>query len=113
MVNFETFISLILSFEDVEQHPHFDKKSFKVKKKIFATLNEKENRACLKFSEVDQYTFCRFDETIIYPVPNKWGKQGWTLINLAKISEEMLLDALTTSYCQVAPPALGKKYLEF
>lgn len=111
MISFDTFRKIALSFEETEEQPHFDKTSFRVKKKIFATLNQKEVRACLKFSEVDQYTFCRFDAEVIYPVPNKWGKQGWTLINLAKIDEEMLKDALTTAYCNVAPEALAKKYI--
>ena len=39
----------------------------------------------------------------MYPVPNKWGKQGWTHINLKTIPEEMCLDALAAAYSEVAP----------
>jgi hypothetical protein len=42
-----------------------------------------------------------FDKEIIYPVPNKWGLQGWTLIDLQKIKKPMLRDAVTTAYHEV------------
>jgi len=98
MISFDDFKKLALSFPGVVELPHFDKTSFRISKKIFATLNEKENRACIRLSAIDQSVFCAFDLTIIYPVPNKWGKQGWTLINLSKIKKTMLKDALSQAY---------------
>jgi len=92
---------LALAFPETEEHPHFENAAFKVKKKIFVTLNEKENRACVKLSEIDQSAFCAYDAEVMYPVPNKWGKQGWTLINLLRVPEEMLKDALETAYNEV------------
>jgi hypothetical protein len=73
-----------------------------VAKKIFATLDVSAGLACIKLSEIDQNVFCTFDKNLIYPVPNKWGKQGWTLVNLTDIQEDMLVDALTTAYYEVA-----------
>ena len=98
MITLANFKTLALSFPDVIELPHFEKTSFRINKKIFATLNKKENRACIRLSLIDQSVFCAFDLSIIYPVPNKWGKQGWTLINLAKIKKPMLKDALTQAY---------------
>ena len=106
MVEIETFRKLALAMPGAEEQPHFENQSFKVKKKIFATLNIKENRACVKLSEIDQSAFCSFREDVIYPVPNKWGKQGWTLINLANVESEMCEDALKTAYETVTA---GKK----
>jgi hypothetical protein len=100
-----------LSFDETDEAPHMEVTSFRVKKKIFATLNEKENRACLKFSVLDQNVFCAFDAGVIYPVPNAWGRQGWTLVNLKKIKKEMLKDAITCAYCGVAPKNLAEKYI--
>jgi predicted DNA-binding protein (MmcQ/YjbR family) len=111
MVTIELFKQMALSFPETEEAAHFENKAFKVKKKIFATLNAKENRCCLKFNAIDQSVFCGFDSSVIYPVPNKWGKQGWTLIQLGKINEEMLLDALTTAYCTVAPTKLAQQVI--
>jgi len=102
------FRALALSFPEISESAHFEKISFRVGKKIVATLNEKENRACVKLNEIDQHVFASFDRTAIYPVPNKWGKQGWTFIELSKVNPDMLTDALTTAFREVAPKRLSK-----
>jgi hypothetical protein len=75
-------------------------------------------------SEIDQDVFSGFDkkqktndskdysESVIYPVPNKWGKHGWTNVNLKTVNEEMLIDFLTTAYCNIAPKHLASKYVD-
>ena len=89
---------MALSFPEAEEQPHFEKASFRIKKKIFATLDEVHKKATLKFSASDQSVFCLVDQSAIYPVPNKWGKQGWTIFELAKINSELMQDALHTAY---------------
>ena len=106
MVTIDTFRKIALSFPEVIEEPHFDKTSFRVKKKIFATYDKKNKRACIKLSEVDQSVFCSIGKTVIFPVGNKWGKQGWTLIEISKVHKDLFIDALTTSYCEVAPKRL-------
>lgn len=108
MVSLETVRRLALSFPEAEEKPHFEKASFRVKKKIFATLAEKEKLVMVKLSLVDQSVFCAYDKTIIYPVPGGWGKQGATYIELKKVRKKMFEDALTTAYCEVAPEKLAK-----
>lgn len=108
MVSIKTFRQIALSFPETTELPHFDKTSFRIRNKIFATLSEKKQRACLKFSVIDQSTFCAFDKTIIYPVPNKWGKQGWTLIELKTVKKGTVIDALTTVFCTLAPKQILK-----
>lgn len=107
MVNIETFRQTALSFPGTAEQPHFEKTSFRVGKKIFATVDVNTNQACIKLSAIDQDVFSAFDKTIIFPVPNLWGKQGWTFVNLKKIRKSMLIDALKTSYCEVAPKKLS------
>lgn len=102
MVTQVEFKQLALTFAQAEELPHFENTSFRIKKKIFATLSAKDNRACLKLSEMQQSLFCSFDSTVIYPVPNKWGKQGWTLINLEKVEKDTLQDALNVAYTEVS-----------
>lgn len=111
MVSIETARQLALAFPESDEHPHFDKKAFRVKKKIFATLDEKKKRMMVKLSLNDQSVFCAFDEKIIYPVPGGWGRQGATFIELSKIKKPMLKDALTVAFCTIAPKRLAKKIL--
>ena len=98
MVSIETFRNLAMSFPNATEEPHFEKISFRVNKKIFATFDEKNNRAVLKLNEIDQSVFCASSEMIFYPIPNKWGKQGWTIVELSKVRPEMFEDALIRSY---------------
>jgi len=111
MTTFQFAKEFALTFEETDEAPHMEVISIRVKKKIFITLNEKKNRICVRLSPVDQDVFCSFDSSIIYKVPNGWGKYGWTLIELKKIRKEMLKDAITCAYCAVAPQKLGAKYL--
>ncbi len=110
MVDPDTVRQLALSFDETVELPHFELTSFRVRKKIFATMDAKKNRAVLMLSELDQSVFCAFDKTIIYPVPNKWGKHGATIVELKKVRKDMFKDALTTAYCTKAPKELSEKY---
>ena len=109
MVTIETFRNLALSFPEAVELPHFDLTSFRVKKKIFATLSVEKQRAMLKLSLIDQSVFCSFNKEIVYPVPGAWGKTGCTYFELKKIKKEMLKDALAQAYANVAPKSLTDK----
>lgn len=109
MVTVDTCRKMALALPDAAPAPHFDKEAFTINKKIFATLNVAENRACVKLSAIDQSVFCQFDKEVMYPVPNKWGTHGWTLINLKKVKKTMLQDALQTAYNEVATTRKPKK----
>lgn len=110
MVSLETMRNLALAFAEADEHPHFEKTAFRIRKKIFATLDTKKSVAVLKLTEIDQSVFSKNSEGIIFPVPNKWGKQGWTVIELKKVRKDIFTDALTTAYCTVAPKALASLY---
>ena len=109
MVAIDTFRKIALSFPEVTEEPHFEKTSFRVKKKIFATYDDKKKRACIKLSQIDQNIFSAADKTIIFPVDNKWGKQGWTLIEMNKVRKDLFIDSLMTAYCEIAPKKLANQ----
>lgn len=110
MVSLETMRKLSLAFAETEELPHFEKTSFRVRKKIFATLDVKNARVVLKLNEIDQSVFSKNSEGVIFPLPNKWGKQGWTIVELKKVRKDIFTDALTTAYCTVAPKSLASLY---
>lgn len=111
MVSIPTARKLALAFEAVEEKPHFEKTSFRVKNKIFATLDKKKQQLTLRLSEVDQSVFSDYNRAVVYPVQGGWGKQGWTIIELKKVPRGLFTDALTTAYCTVAPKNLARLYL--
>lgn len=108
MISLKRFRELAVSMEGVTESPHFEKASFRIKGKIIAALDAQKKVATLKLSETDQSVFISFGKGAIYAVPNKWGKQGWTCIELDKVMEEIVADALATAYAEVLKKRPGK-----
>ena len=109
MVNIDTVRKLALSFPETVEQDHWGRPSFRVKKKIFATIWPVEERAVLKLSVVDQSVFTEYNSKIFYPIPNGWGKQGWTFVELKKVRKDMFNDALHLAWSEVAPKNLLKE----
>lgn len=110
MVTISTARALALSLPEATEKSHFETPDFRVRNKIFATLHKDKKRMVVKLSLVDQSVFSSFDKDVMYPIPNGWGRQGWTFIELSKVKKPMLTDALTTAWKTVAPPTLVKHY---
>jgi len=108
MVTISTFRKTALALPGVTEQPHFEKPSFRVAKKIFATLDIKNKIACIKLPAAEQDVFSVFDKTIIYPVPNKWGSQGWTTGTLSKLTTADLRAALEMAWHHAQGKPKGK-----
>ena len=97
----QEFSSTALSFPHTEEKPHFNRQAFKViNKRIFATLHESSHIANIRLPLEDQSVFCDYGDSV-YPVPNKWGQQGWTTFELSRLPKELVDDALYTAYTGV------------
>lgn len=97
----QEFIVLALSFPGVVEKPHFDRRSFKVeKKRMFTTLQESTCTANIKLTPDEQQVFCGYGPSI-YPVPNKWGQQGWTTLELEKLEKNLVQEILSSAYNSV------------
>ena len=112
MVSITAARVIALSFLGAEEQPHFEMTSFRVKKKIFVTLNAERLHITLRLSAMDQSMFCEYHPSIVYPVSSAWGKHGWTHVNLELVSEELLTALITLSYCLVAPQKMAAQYLD-
>ena len=102
MVDIDIFRTLALSFPDTAELLHFEKTSFRVKNKIFATYWEKEDRAMLLLPIIEQSVFCSYDTSVFFPVPGAWGKKGATLVELKKVRKDIFKDAVTVAYNSIA-----------
>ena len=111
MISIETFQKLSLSFPNTTEEPHFHKTSFRIKGKIFATLEKETGIACIMLSPKDQSVYCLIDPTVVYPVPNKWGLKGSTYVVLKKVKKKILFEMLISAYCKVAPTHLAQKII--
>ncbi|WP_294671687.1 MmcQ/YjbR family DNA-binding protein [uncultured Fluviicola sp.] len=106
MTHFSRLSKYALSLPEATEEPHFEKRSYRVKKKIFATVSADEGFFVVKLTELQQSVFCKWDESACHPVPNKWGLQGWTRVYFEKVDEDFLKDIVKTSYSNVAPKKL-------
>lgn len=90
--------AIALSLPETGEQLHFNRTAFTVKKKIFATLSFEDKTLNLKFTPEAQFIFCPPNSDVIFPIPNAWGRQGWTTINLHKASKKLVTDALKEAY---------------
>jgi predicted DNA-binding protein (MmcQ/YjbR family) len=98
----QQFRDLALSFPGTEENPHFERAAFKViKKRIFATMHEASKTVNMKLTLADQSAFSKLDKKNIYPLPNKWGENGWTTFEISNAERDVVLAALEAAYQDV------------
>jgi hypothetical protein len=98
MVTPEETKAMALAFEGTGEKPHFERTAFTVNKKIFATISFKDKTLNVRFTPQAQFIFCPPQSDVIFPIPNAWGKQGWTTINLNKANKKLVKSALEEAY---------------
>jgi hypothetical protein len=98
MINAKTFRQLALAFPETVELPHFEKASFRVKKKIFATMHEGKNQGMVILTPADQSVYCDFDPQSFSPVPGSWGAQGCTFVDMKKVKKEVMKEVMKLAY---------------
>jgi hypothetical protein len=98
---------IALSLDGTTEAPHFERAAFKAKR-IYVTLAADGLTANFKFAPDEQELKCLTAADAFSPVPNAWGKQGWTTAKLAILSVTELASALETAWRHALPPS-GKK----
>ncbi len=93
---------LALSLEGTTQAPHFDRTAFKTAR-TYVTLAADGLTANFKFTPDEQHLKCLVSPDIYTPIPNAWGKQGWTTANLESMTQADLKFALETAWHHAQP----------
>lgn len=96
-MTFDEIRAYCLSLESVIEKPHFDRTSFR-SKKIFLTHIPGTSQFNLKLTPEDQDLFSLPNKSVIYPVSNKWGLQGWTTIEFSQLDDDTLIQIIETAY---------------
>ena len=90
-----------LALEGTTESPHFDRAAFKAVR-IYVTLAPDGKTANFKFTPEEQEFKCMLAPQAFQPIPNAWGRQGWTTAALSKLSKAELQDALRIAYAHGA-----------
>lgn len=101
---------LAMALEGTTSAPHFDRTAFRVAR-TYATLGPDGLSANLKLLPDEQELKCVTAPEAFEPVPNAWGKQGWTTVRLAALSRDELEAALRLAWrhaVQKRPAGKGK-----
>src|SRR5439155_3022554 len=85
MASGEDLRRIALSLEGTVEGPHFDRAAFKVAR-IYVTLAADGRTGNFKFTPDEQEFKCLIAPDAFAPVPNAWGKQGWTTADLARLT---------------------------
>jgi hypothetical protein len=88
---------MALALEGTTEAPHFDRAAFKVAR-IYVTLAADGRSANFMFTPDEQEFKCMLAPEAFAPVPNAWGKQGWTTAILSKLSAGELKAALEMAW---------------
>jgi predicted DNA-binding protein (MmcQ/YjbR family) len=99
---------IALSLDGTTEAPHFDRAAFKVAR-IYATLTADGHTANLKLMPDEQEFKCLLAPKAFAPVPNAWGKQGWTTVTLSALSAAELKAALEMAWQHALPKQRAPK----
>ena len=102
-MDFETAREIALQMPGTLEKEHWGKPSYSVKKKIFLTLWLEEGRAVLKLTPEQQAELGAEHPDAFAPVPNKWGRHGWTNLFMDACSAHLFRYATDLAWRNVAP----------
>ena len=97
---------LALSFPEAAESSHFDQPDFRVRGKIFATLDADGKRGTLKLAPELQAMLLDARPEAFYPAAGYWGRQGWTNYRPAKLELGELKGLMEEAWLRVAPKRL-------
>lgn len=105
---FETLHEYLQQLDGINVQPHFEKISYRIGKSIVATFNEKTYIFTVKLPLDDQESYSILYPDFVYPVPNKWGKFGWTHLDVEGLLESTIQEILYCAYREVAKKQKGR-----
>lgn len=101
--------AIALSLPEAQEHPHFDRASFRVRGKIFSTLppvgEDRVHKVVLKLPLLVKESLQETDPGAIVSLGN-WDKGGWTQLDIGRMDEAKLADLIRLAWRGVAPKRL-------
>lgn len=106
------FRRIALGMEGAVEGSHMSHPDFRAANgKIFATLNEDETRGMASLTPDEQFEFMKRAPEVFVPAAGAWGRQGSTMIVLAKAGEDIVGEAVTLAWKRISagPGARSKR----
>ncbi|MFZ0037166.1 MAG: MmcQ/YjbR family DNA-binding protein [Candidatus Acidiferrales bacterium] len=105
------FRRLALSFPETTENEHMGHPDFRVRGKIFATLDYPDERwGMVKLMPDQQEDFSHAEPGVFVPVKGAWGRRGATSVLLRSAKSSSLKRALGLAWCNIAPKKLAESF---
>lgn len=105
------FRKLALALPEATEASHMDHPDFRVRNKIFATLDYPEKGwAMVKVTRNQQKLLVREEPEAFKPVKGGWGERGATNVVLQAASPALVRKALAAAWANTAPKPLVRAH---
>lgn len=94
----DDFREIALELDGVTEKAHMNHPDFRANGRIFASLLSNEQRAGLRLSPDEQRELMRRHPAMFTPASGAWGRQGWTIVDLAAAKTAVVRSALLLAY---------------
>jgi hypothetical protein len=99
--------ALVRAMPECVESSHFGTVDFRVRNKIFCTF-PKPGEMVLKLTREQQEMLVAAEGEVFEPIPNNWGRKGWTIARFEKLDASTAKSALEMAWSNVAPRSLRR-----
>jgi hypothetical protein len=103
------FRRIALGMKDAIESAHMGHPDFRTSGKIFATLHSDHKFGMVNLTPEQQQTFINDHPSVFAPESGAWGRQGCTAVRLDAVDEDVLGEALTLAWQNVALRTQARK----
>lgn len=101
--------AIALNLPEAEEQPHFDRASFRVRGRIFATLppvkDDGRHLVVLRLPELVKESLQQTDADALVSLGN-WDRGGWTQLDIGRMDGDRMADLVRLAWRGVAPKKL-------
>ena len=99
------FRRIALGMDGAAEGSHMNHPDFRVNGKIFATIHTDNRQGMVKLTPEQQERFIREHPLMFHPAAGEWGRQGGTMLTFAGAKEEVVGEAMTLAWQNLARAA--------
>lgn len=100
---------IVRRLPEVEECLTWDSATFRVRGRMFALLNPKEESVTVKAALTEQRALLASDDQTFAPAPYT-GRFGWVRVRLASVDPDLLCDLLVAAWHRTAPKGVTAGY---
>ena len=103
------FRRIALTMSGAVEGSHMAHPDFRANGRIFATIYPDNERGMVQLTSEQQAAFMRDHPGIFEPASGAWGRGGSTTVQLDRVDEETLGDAMTLAWQNTVKAAAARK----